>query len=133
MNVQLLALCDAATDENGKLSMLGVFDTIMAAQVPVTHNQCAVALRLIFGKADEGMHTLRLTLADADGKPVIKPFDMPVEVALGSRTHMAARNFIVNIQRLRLSEAGLYSVDILFDGSHVSSVPFEVKLRHLEE
>ena len=28
MNIQVAVLCDAATDENGKLNLLGAFDTI---------------------------------------------------------------------------------------------------------
>ena len=30
MNIQVAVLCDAATDENGKLNLLGAFDTIYA-------------------------------------------------------------------------------------------------------
>ena len=28
MNIQVAVLCDAATDDNGKLNLLGAFDTI---------------------------------------------------------------------------------------------------------
>ena len=30
MNIQVAVLCDAATDDNGKLNLLGAFDTIYA-------------------------------------------------------------------------------------------------------
>ena len=28
MNIQVAVLCDAATDDNGKLNLLGAFDTV---------------------------------------------------------------------------------------------------------
>jgi hypothetical protein len=34
MNIQVAVLCDAATDDNGKLNLLGAFDTIYAPQLP---------------------------------------------------------------------------------------------------
>ena len=39
MNIQVAVLCDAATEENGKLSLLGAFDTIYAPQMPAVHPQ----------------------------------------------------------------------------------------------
>ena len=39
MNIQVAVLCDAATEENGKLNLLGAFDTIIAQQIPATHPQ----------------------------------------------------------------------------------------------
>jgi hypothetical protein len=54
MNIQVAVLCDAATDDNGKLNLLGSFDTIYAPQLPAVHPQCAVALRVTFMSGDEG-------------------------------------------------------------------------------
>jgi hypothetical protein len=32
MNIQVAVLCDAATEDNGKLNLLGAFDTIFALE-----------------------------------------------------------------------------------------------------
>ena len=58
MNIQVAVLCDAATDDNGKLNLLGSFDTIYAPQLPAVHPQCAVALRVTFqpGEGITGSH-----------------------------------------------------------------------------
>src|SRR2546425_8041034 len=37
MHVQIAALCDAATDYNGKLNLLGTFDTVLTQQMPAVH------------------------------------------------------------------------------------------------
>ena len=41
------SLCDFASDYQGKLCVLGAFDTIGAKQYPAVHPQCSVALRLL--------------------------------------------------------------------------------------
>ncbi len=132
MNLQVLALCDAATDTGGKLNILGVFDTLVATQTPVTHPQCAIALRAVFGRADEGRHVLKVLVVDADGKPVINPFEMPVDIHLPPGAYMLSRNFIVNIIQLRFDRAGQYAIDILLDGAHAAGIPFEVRCECVE-
>jgi hypothetical protein len=41
--------------------------------------------------------------------------------------HFATRNFIVNIQQLKFTEAGLYSVDVRLDDKSQASIPLLVK------
>src|SRR5438876_1184569 len=71
MNIQVAVLCDAATDENLKLNLLGAFDTICTPQLPAVHPQCSIALRLTFGHQDEGEHKLRLNFVDADRRTAL--------------------------------------------------------------
>jgi len=128
VNVQVAILCDAATDDNGKLNLLGAFDTIYAQQLPAVHPQCAVALRVTFATGDEGQHKLALNFINADGHPIMPAMPIPVAVALPEDVHFITRNFIVNIQQLKFAEAGLYSVDVLLDGRSLASIPLQVKL-----
>jgi len=121
-------LCDAATDDNGKLNLLGAFDTIYAQQLPAVHPQCAVALRITFATGDEGQRKLTLNFINADGRPIMPAMEIPVAVALPEDVYFVTRNFIVNIQQLKFVEAGLYSVDVLLDGRSLASVPLQVKL-----
>jgi hypothetical protein len=127
MNIQVAVLCDAATDDHGKLNLLGAFDTIYAPQMPAYHPQCAVALRVTFQAGDEGMRKLGLHIINADGKPILQVPDMPVEVVLPDDTHFITRNFIVNIQQLKFDEPGLYSVDVRLDNENAASVPLLVR------
>jgi hypothetical protein len=128
MNIQVAVLCDAATDDNGKLNLLGAFDTIYAPQMPAVHPQCAVALRVTFAAGDEGQHKLALNFINADGRPIMQPIEIPVAVALPDEAHFLTRNFIINIQQLRFTEAGLYSVDVRLDGQTQANIPLLVKL-----
>jgi hypothetical protein len=56
MIMQTAVICDAATESLGKLNLLGAFDTLSVANFPSAHPQCALALRVIFDRADEGEH-----------------------------------------------------------------------------
>lgn len=127
MNIQVALLCDAATDDNGKLNLLGAFDTIFARELPAIHPQCAVALRVTFFNGDEGKRQLKLNLVDADGRSIMPPIEIPVEVTLPEDMHFGTRNFIINIQQLKFAEPGLYSVDVTLDGQSQASIPLLVK------
>ena len=127
MNIQVAVLCDAATDDNGKLNLLGAFDTIYTQQLPAIHPQCSIALRVTFFSGDEGKHHLGLNFVDADGRSIAKFPPIPVEVALPDDMHFGTRNFIVNIQQLKFEEPGLYSVDIALDDQSQASIPLLVK------
>jgi hypothetical protein len=128
MNIQVAVLCDAATEDNGKLNLLGSFDTIFTQQMPAVHPQCAVALRLTFMSGDEGDRQLKLNFVNADGRAIMPPIEIPVAVALPDDSHFLTRNFIVNIQQLKFAEEGLYSVDVRLDDKSQVGIPLSVKL-----
>ena len=73
-------------------------------------------------------HQLTLNFVNADGRAIMPSIDMPVAVALPDDVHFVTRNFIVNIQQLKFTEAGLYSVDIRLDDKSQGSIPLPVKL-----
>jgi hypothetical protein len=128
MNIQVAVLCDAATDDSGKMNLLGAFDTIYAPQMPAVHPHCAVALRVTFQPGDEGTRTLTLNFINADGHLIMQGIPpLPVPVALPDDSHFLTRNFIVNIQQLQFNEPGLYSVDVRMDNENVASIPLLVR------
>ena len=127
MNIQVAVLCDAATDENGKLNMLGAFDTIYTQQLPAVHPQCSIALRVTFGHQDEGQHKLRMNFVDADGRSIMPSIDIPLQFVLPGDSHFGTRNFIVNIQQLKFQNPGLYSIDMSLDEQPQGSIPLLVK------
>ena len=128
MNIQVAVLCDAATDDNGKLNLLGAFDTIQAPQMPAVHPQCAVALRVTFFGGDEGKHNFKLSFVDADGHSIMPDFPViPFEMTLPDDIHFGTRNFLFNFQQLKFEEPGLYSIDISLDDQPAASIPLLVK------
>lgn len=128
MNIQVAVLCDAATDDNGKLNLLGAFDTIYTQQLPAIHPQCSIALRVTFFSGEEGKHNIRLDFVDADGRSIMPNSpQIPVEVLLREDMHFGTRNFIINIQQLKFENPGLYSIDLALDNTPQASIPLLVK------
>lgn len=130
MDIQIAVVCDAATDYNGKLSLLGAFDSIQSAQFPVIHPQCSIALRMTFSKVEEGGHKLRLNFVDEDGKSIMQGAnlpELPFQVRVPEDSHFLTTNFIVSIQQLRFDKAGLYSIDVAIDGRQEAAIPLIVK------
>jgi hypothetical protein len=127
MTIQIAVLCDAATDYNGKLNLLGTFDTIVTNQLPAVHPQCSIALRLGFSRIEEGAHKVKMNFVDEDGKFVMPSIDMPVDVAVPAEANFLVRNFIINIQQLKFDKPGQYSIDIAVDGRQETSIPLLVK------
>ena len=127
MTIQVAVLCDAATDYNGKLSLLGTFDTIFTSQLPAQHPQCSIAIRIAFERIEEGQHQLKINFVDEDGGLIMKSMDLPVEVAFPHDTMFISRNFIVNIQQLKFEKPGLYSIDLSMDGRQLCGIPLSVK------
>ena len=50
MNIEAFLLCDAATDQLGKLNILGAFDNIFTKKVPFVHPACTIVARIRFEK-----------------------------------------------------------------------------------
>jgi hypothetical protein len=131
MTIQVAVLCDAATEYNGKLNLLGTFDTIYAPNLPALHPQCSVAIRIAFDRMEEGPHHLEIHFVDEDGHPILRPTEAPVEVAFPADATFISRNFIVNIQQLKFDKIGLYSVNLVMDDRQLCSIPLAVK--HLDQ
>src|SRR5258706_13866668 len=110
MDIQIAILCDAATDTNGKLSILGTFDTIYTSQLPAVHPQCSIALRMTFSKVEEGPHKVKLNFVDEDGKLVMPSIDIPIEVAVPDDKIFFSPHFIIKIHQLKFEKPRLYSI-----------------------
>ncbi len=126
MNIEVYALCDAATNDLGKLNLLGAFDSIVASQLPVIHPQCAIALRIRFESIEQGEHKVTVTFVDLDGKNILAPATGNINVNLPDGRRSGSANLILNIQRLKLERYGEYSIDLAIDGRSEGSLPLFV-------
>ena len=129
MRIEVFALCDAATGDFGKLSMLGAFDTIWAPKAPVVHAQCAVALRVRFERSEPGEHKVTVRFVDGDGKNVIPPAQGAITINFTGDQTSASANLILNIQGLKIDKLGEHQIDLAIDGQQMASLPLFVKER----
>ncbi|MCD6134782.1 MAG: hypothetical protein J7J25_04660 [Candidatus Omnitrophica bacterium] len=129
MRIEVFALCDAATGDLGKLSMLGAFDTIWTSRMPAIHPQCTIALRIRFERVEKGEHKVLVHFVNSDGKNVVPPAHGTVTVNFADERMSTVVNLIFNIQGLKLDRFGEYSIDLAIDGLQKASLPLFVKER----
>ena len=126
MEVEIFALCDAATDSVGKLNILGAFDRINSREFPAVYPHCSIALRVRFERIEEGNHRVCINLVDADGKSIIPGVDGNVGVHFPGEVQSVCANLVLNINGLKFEQPGQYAIDLAIDGRHEKSLPIHV-------
>ena len=127
MQLQLATLCDSAADYQGKLCVLGAFDTLCAQEFPVTHPQCSFALRMLFESQDRGRHEMMIQLTDEEGTEVMPAFTPVMEVSFPTTFQpFVTRNLVLNLQRLCFQKPGIYRFTIGLNGRTLISIPLRV-------
>jgi hypothetical protein len=128
MDVEAFLVCDAATDQLGKLNVLGAFDAIMARTAPVVHPQFSVALRIRFHKSESANHPFRLNIINEDGKSILaKPIDGNLNVQIQQADESVVVNLVGNFRDIKFENFGRYSVDLTMDGKQRGALPLFIK------
>ena len=126
MDVEIFALCDAATDAAGKLNILGAFDKIGAQDLPVVYPRCSVALRIRFDRIEHGIHRIRINIIDADGQSIMAPFDNEINISFPGEMQSLCANIVLQINGLKFEKLGQYAIDMAIDGRHEKSLPIYI-------
>ena len=127
MNIEAFLLCDCATDQRGKLNVLGAFDSTYARKMPIVYPACTVAARIRFEKIEEGDHKVRIDVVDQDGKAIVPRLDANISVKVRADAGSSVVNLILNLQRLKFENYGEYRIDLAIDGKVEGSLPFGVR------
>ena len=127
MNIEAFLLCDCATDQRGKLNVLGAFDSIYAKKTPIVHPACTVATRIRFERIEEGEHKVSINVIDQDGKSVIPRLNGNISVKARPDADSTVVNLILNLQRLKFENYGEYRIDLAIDEKLEGSLPFNVR------
>jgi len=126
MNIEAFLLCDAATDQQGKLNVLGAFDNIWARQLPARHPACSIAARVRFDSIEEGSHTVRIQIIDQDGRNIGPKLESSIDVRFAPNLDSMVTNFVLNIQGLEFKQYGKYRIDFAIDGNIQATLPLRV-------
>lgn len=130
MEVKFAHVCDyASISQEGKLSVMGIFDRIGAPQVPVVHPQMYVAFGLDLDYTEVGRpFTVEVQMVDSDGEPIWKAKaqgipHMPVTAKPGDRNVVVQ---VIPLQGLTFREFGSYDVNIFTNGQMKERIQFNV-------
>lgn len=127
MRVLIAALADYANvTAEGKLNVMGVFDTLSAPQFPVVHPVAVIALRLIFDYEDRNsQHSIELVIVTQDGREFAK-LEGRVEIPSIPPGQRATVNQILILQQLKFDRPDKFSVIIRWDGDERQRLPLDV-------
>jgi len=131
MQAELLTFCDAATDYEGRLNLLGATDRFVAPYLPWRQPTCAVAVRLRAGRNEMGDHMVHIALVDSERRTQVNVngeivFSLPDDVQHG------VLQMVVNVQGLDFLVEGEYSLVVEVDGRLVARQPLTVTVRQDE-
>ncbi|MCR5027729.1 MAG: hypothetical protein K6A31_00545 [Fibrobacter sp.] len=116
MKIEIAAICDAATDQSGKLNMLGVFDYI-EAELPIVIPRCSTVFRIRYSRSEATSHDLKVTIQNQfDDSELIPPIITSVNfLPVPEDMDSAAVNLILNINRMRVTKGGKYLMRLRID------------------
>jgi len=131
MKVNFARLCDYAMIGNdGKLSVVGIFDQIGGKSFPVVHPLAYLAFEIEFGSAEIGTSAhMEVQVRDADGGQIGK-FSM--EIQSGGRAMPGSsprfRHFLP-MRNMKFEKPGVYEFAFFLGGRYDESVRLEVVQR----
>jgi hypothetical protein len=124
MKVEIFSLCDFATvDAGSKMTLLGVFDTVLAASAPAAHGICALAVRIRFDKIEDGQKKIRISFVDSDGQPILPSMEAQIFVQTPPNRSSSTSHFVSIMTQLILPKFGEYEIDLAIDGRQEASTP----------
>jgi hypothetical protein len=127
MIVEVATLCEAATDQGGKLSLLAAFDRF-DAPLPTILQQCTAAFRIRYQRSEAVKHTISLTIESADGSMLVPPLSSSVDfLAFGPDADSAIVNMILNMHRLRIEKPGKYLLRLRIDQIEACLLPLYIR------
>ena len=127
MEVTLAVVADYANiSQEGKLNIMGIFDTIQAERLPVVHPTMKLVTTFEFSRAEEGYkHPFEVRLIDADGKRLLS-LNGAINPKGGNPGQPIKANSILSLNNIKFERAGSYAFVIMVDDEAKRSVRLNV-------
>ena len=128
MRVKIALLADYSNvSREGKLNILGIFDTIYAPGFPTTHAHMQLVVRFEADAREAGAtRQVEVQFRTQDGTVLFRlPGAMTVQP--GELGETIRTDHILNVTNLNLEHPGRYAFDVLVDGQVAATVPLRVE------
>jgi hypothetical protein len=125
MQVTLAALADYVNNTpDNKLNIMGIFNTLRAAQFPAVIHEMRLIVKFQFTPAERGKtRMVQFKLLDPDGAELLsftQPIHVPDNVLSPEVAHVA------NLRGIPVPRAGAYSFHVLMDDDDKVAIPLQV-------
>lgn len=126
MKIEIFTLCDAATDYQGRLNLLGVFEGVAAPKTPVVRDRCCIVTRLRFTAEEAGSHQLKINIRNSKGIHLMPEMRAEFGVKMPANRNSVAVNMILNLNKLKIDEFGNHEIGLFMDDVLKGTIPLTV-------
>lgn len=117
-------LCDhALISQDGKLSLIGIFDRIMVPGLPIQHPRFFVVA--VFDMAP-GNYTVRVELLDPTGHNVLREQDVEIPVSVAGLGESG--NLLAELNMLPLDFAGRYDFNLYVGENRAGTISLTIEV-----
>jgi len=126
MKNELFTLSDFAQDNNGKLTVIGTFDTIFSKELPAQHPLLCIAARIRFDHNETGKHVIKIELTDPQNKSILPPLES--EIFIENMTDdTAVANIVLQLNMINFNTLGKYYIRLFVDNTELAINPLYLK------
>ncbi len=126
MTVDIFTLCDFAQESDGKMTVVGAFDTIYARQFPAVHPFMCLAVRLRFYIHEAGTHAMRIAFAAPDGSDAAGPIEGQLSVGDFSGSSRVVHS-VFSFVNTPMAREGTIGITLSIDEREVLTSPLYVR------
>jgi len=113
-------MCDAvARGPEGKMTLYGIFDRIVAGKMPATHPSFTIVTTWQSGDRE---YKMRIRILDPDGRHIFETREMTFRL----RGEFAKSEMVTEFNNIMFKKVGTYSVQILLGSEIKTEYPFFV-------
>lgn len=112
--------CDSIKEKDGKLSFIGLFDTIKVYTIPAMHEKFFVGVSLTSGI---GTFSQQIRIVDSEGTPVI---ETPAS-SITLKDENSSSVTVMEIQGFPIIKEGIFKIEIRLNEKTEYTIPFTVK------
>lgn len=115
MKVDIFTLCDNAQEYDGKLIIIGTFNSIYAKEFPTLHPEFALIARVVFGEDEKGFHNIDFSIKKNSEDVYIMPLGQMTADTTHTKGKEAVINVVVKGNNILIPSAGTYVVTLKVD------------------
>ena len=129
MELTLLLIADYAnTTADGKLNVMGIFESITAASFPATHSEMYLITRFTAGPAEYGRtFKMDVKLINEDASQELVNFAIENMVPRAQNGQDAHLNHLLRLNNVTFPAPGFYEFSVLVDNDLKGTLAVEVK------
>ena len=127
MKLNFAHICDyASLSENGKVNIMGIFQSFFTKSVPFTYPQFFIVTNSTVNRSGNLKQSIRF-IRDKDGQDIISPLEFNVSATQPSASGESKVGVLARLNNVQFDEVGSYTVQIFIEEEKVGEAKFFVE------